>query len=71
VIKSLKPQGKVNAPGHALCCMGFGICSTDIKIKTVPGGGFSAGGAVSSSSTLTSSSFSIHNHTYMNAHVML
>jgi hypothetical protein len=28
---------KVNAPGLALCCRGFGICSTDIKIKTIPG----------------------------------
>jgi hypothetical protein len=37
VIKSLKPQGKVNAPGLALCCRGVGIYSTDIKIKSVPG----------------------------------
>jgi hypothetical protein len=27
----------VNAPGLALCCRGVGICSTDIKIKAVPG----------------------------------
>jgi hypothetical protein len=37
VIKNLKHQGRVNAPGLALCCRGFGICSTDIKIKTIPG----------------------------------
>jgi hypothetical protein len=36
VIKSLKSQGKVNAPGLALCCRGVGICSTDIEIKTTP-----------------------------------
>jgi hypothetical protein len=46
-----------------LCCRGVGIYSTDIKIKTIATGGVSIGGAVSSSSTLTSS-FSIHNHTY-------
>jgi hypothetical protein len=37
VIKNLKQQGRVNASGLALCCRGFGICSTDIKIKTIPG----------------------------------
>jgi hypothetical protein len=26
---------KVNAPELALCCRGSGICSTDIKIKTI------------------------------------
>jgi hypothetical protein len=35
------------------------------KQKLFPAGGVSAGGAVSSSSTLTSSLFSIHNHTYI------
>jgi hypothetical protein len=49
---------EVNAPGLALCCRGVGLCSTDIKIKQFPTGGFSAGGVASSSS------FSIHNHTY-------
>jgi hypothetical protein len=32
------------------------------KKKLLPAGGVSVGGAVSSSSTITSSSFSIHNH---------
>jgi hypothetical protein len=54
---------KVNAPKLALCCRGFGIYSIDIK-KQFPTGGVSVGGAISSSSTLTSSLFSIHNHTY-------
>jgi hypothetical protein len=27
---------EVNAPWLALCCRGYGICSTDIKIKAVP-----------------------------------
>jgi hypothetical protein len=33
--KNLKE--KVNAPRFALCSRGVGLCSTDIKIKTVPG----------------------------------
>jgi hypothetical protein len=37
--KELKiTRNKVNAPGLALCCRGFRICSTDIKIKTIPCG---------------------------------
>jgi hypothetical protein len=53
-----------NATRLALCCRGVRLCSTDIKIKKFPAGGFLAGGAVSSSSIVTSSSFSIHNHIY-------
>jgi hypothetical protein len=33
VIKILKHKETDNAPGLALCCRGFGIYSTDIKIK--------------------------------------
>jgi hypothetical protein len=29
-------RNKVNASGLALCCRGVGICSTGIKIKTIP-----------------------------------
>jgi hypothetical protein len=35
VIKILKQQGRVNAPGLALCCRRLRICSTDIKIEVV------------------------------------
>jgi hypothetical protein len=64
VIKILKHKEGDNALGLALCCRGFRICSTDIKIKTIPDSGVSAGGAVSSSLTIISSSFSIHNYIY-------
>jgi hypothetical protein len=37
VIKILKHKEGDNAPGLALCCRGFEICSTDIKIETIPG----------------------------------
>jgi hypothetical protein len=36
VIKILKHKKMDNAPGLALCGRGFEICSTDIKIETVP-----------------------------------
>jgi hypothetical protein len=37
VIKILKHKEMDNAPGLALCCRGFRICSIDTKIKTIPG----------------------------------
>jgi hypothetical protein len=36
VIKSLKHQGRVNASGRALCRRRLGICSTNIKVETIP-----------------------------------
>jgi hypothetical protein len=36
VIKILKHKERDNVSGLALCCRGFGICPTDIKIKTIP-----------------------------------
>jgi hypothetical protein len=60
---SLKSQGKGKCTGACLVLKG----SRDLfhryqNKKQFLAGGFSIGGAVSSSSTLTSSSFSIHNH---------
>jgi hypothetical protein len=64
VIKSLKQQGKVNASGLALCCRRLMICSTNIKVKTVLDDQCTEACGAVSSSTITSSSFSIHNNTY-------
>jgi hypothetical protein len=35
--KELKSKEVANAPGLALCCRRVGLCSTNIKIETVPG----------------------------------